>query len=299
MKKVLLSVLICNCYFLGIAQFQAKMNNSMSGKERTYTVYSDLNQYRYDFEEDGKKGIVIVNPAANQTAILMPDKKFVHRTTCDGMMSRMNDPVQSYEVYKKYGPEKEIGKESIDGYECLTREINQGDTRVFTAWYSEKLKFPLKILAHYAENTYMKLTEIQKWKPDPSYFLIPDDFTEVDEQMRPIIPEPPPPETWDLKEVNIPFEGTLSRGNKIKMVIPQTVYYKFIALNNGNTPAKFTYHLYENGEKIPWDIVGNDDRRTHRLYMEEKKNQTMDWKEGWVLVIEVYEGELNLKVYPE
>ncbi len=299
MKKILLSVIICNCYFLGISQFQAIMNNSMSGEERIYTVYSDLNQYRYDFEEDGMKGIVIVHSGANQTAILVPDKKFVHKTTCDGMMSRMNDPVQSYEAYKKHGTENETGLEIIDGFECQIKEIKQGDTKVFTAWYSEKLKFPLKIVAHFAENTFMELIDVKKWKAEPSYFEVPKDYTEVDEQMRPNIPEPPPPETWNQTEVNIPFEGTLSRGNKIKMTIPQTVYYKFIALNNGNTPAKFTYHLYENGEKLTWDIVGNDDLRTHRLYMEEKKSQTMDWKEGWVLIIEVFEGEIELKIFQE
>ncbi|MDX2444636.1 MAG: DUF4412 domain-containing protein, partial [Bacteroidales bacterium] len=197
MKKILLSVIICNCYFLGISQFQAKMNNSMSGKERIYTVYSDLNQYRYDFEEDGMKGIVIVHPAANQTAILVPVKKFVHKTNCDGMMSRMNDPVQSYEVYKKHGEEKIIGEETINGYECIAKEMYQGDTKVFSAWYSEKLNFPVKIVAQYAENTFMELKDIKKWKSEPSFFEIPEDYTEVDEQMRPIIPEPLPPETWE------------------------------------------------------------------------------------------------------
>ncbi len=86
---------------------------------------------------------------------------------------------------------------------------------------------------------------------------------------------------------------------KIKMTMSETVYYKLLTENKGDTPTKFTYHLFENGEKLPWDAVGNDDRRTLRLYMEEKKTQTMDWKKGWVLVVEVYEGVLNLKVYPE
>lgn len=299
MKKILLTAIICNCYFLGISQFQAKMVNSFSGKERLYTVYSDLEHYRYEFEEDGMKGIVIVNPDANQTNILIPEKKYVHRSTCDGMMSRMNDPVQSYEMYKKYGEEKIIGEETINGYTCITKEMYQGDTKVFAAWYSEKLNFPIKIVAQYAENTFMELKDIKIWKAETSYFEVPKDYTDVDEQMRPIIPEPPPPESWETTEVKIPYEGIVKRGMKIKMTMPETVYYKLLTENKGDTPTKFTYHLYENNEKLPWDVVGNDDRRTLRLYMEEKKTQTMDWKKGWVLVVEVYEGELNLKVYPE
>ena len=281
------------------AQFQARLLNSFSGTERYYDVYSDLTQYRYEFEEDGMKGIVMVNPGINRTAILIPEKKYVHITTCDGMMSRMNDPVQSYEAYKQYGPEKVTGNETLQGYDCVTKDIYQGDTKVFTAWYAEKLKFPVKIVAHYSENMYMELQDIKKWDADPAYFVIPDGYTEVDEEMRPVIPEPPPPDSWTETEVTMPYEGTMKRGEKIRMKIPETVYYKFRAANNGDTPAKFTYHLYENGEKLPWDIVGNDERRTHRLHMGEKNNQTFDWKSGWLLVVEVYEGVLELKIFPE
>lgn len=281
---ILLTFTISN---LLCAQFEAKMNNSFSGTNRLYDVYSDLNHYRYEFEEDGMKGVVIVTPGANQTVILIPEKKFVHRTTCDAMMSRMNDPVQAYEAYKKYGPEKITGQETMDGYECIIKEIYQAETKVFTTWYAEKLNFPVKIIAHFAENTYMELKDIRKWKAEPSYFEIPSDYTEVDEQMRPIIPEPPPPESWEITEVSVPYEGTMKRGMKIKMAIPETVYYKLAAVNNGDTPTKFTYHLYENGEKLTWDVVGNDDLRTKRLFMEEKNTQTFDWKAGWELVVEV------------
>jgi hypothetical protein len=281
------------------AQFQAQLVNRFSGSERLYTVYSDLTQYRYEFEEDGMKGIVIVKPALNETAVLVPEKKFVHRTTCDGMMSRMNDPVQSYEAYKQYGPEKTIGPEKMSGYDCIKKEVYQGETPVFTAWYAEKLKFPVKIVAHQSENMFMELRDIRKWNTDPALFDVPEDYMEVDERMRPIIPEPPPPDSWTETEVSVPFEGSIKRGEKIRMTIPETVYYKFRVSNNGDTPAKFTYHLFENGKKLPWDVVGNDDRRTHRLFMGEKNNQTFDWKAGWILVVEVYEGVLELKIFPE
>ena len=197
------------------AQFQARLVNSFSGSERNYAVYSDLDRYRYEFEEDGMKGIVIVNPAANQTAVLVPDKKYVHHTTCDGMMSRMNDPVQSYEAYKKYGPEQVVGNESLNGYDCTKKEVFQGDTKVFTAWHADKLNFPVRIVAHYSENMFMELRDIKKWKVDPSYFEIPADYTAVDEEMRPIIPEPPPPDSWTETTASIPYDGTLKRGEKI------------------------------------------------------------------------------------
>ena len=81
---------------MGICQFQANMTNVISGREMLYKVYSDLNHYRYEFDENGMKGVVIVLPDENKTFILMPEKKIAHKTKCDALISRMNDPVQSF-----------------------------------------------------------------------------------------------------------------------------------------------------------------------------------------------------------
>jgi hypothetical protein len=78
------------------SQFSAQMTNVVQGNQREYKVYSNLDKYRYEFNEAGMKGIVIVAPKENKTYVLMPDRQYVHITSCDGRMSRMNDPWQSY-----------------------------------------------------------------------------------------------------------------------------------------------------------------------------------------------------------
>lgn len=280
-------------------QFRAKMINVANGMERKYDVYSELKQYRYEFVEDDMKGIVIVNPDANQTIVLFPEKKFVHKTTCDGMMSRMNDPVQSYMWYKKYGEEKPAGNEEIGGYNCLKMDLHQGDSKVFTVWHSEKLNFPLKILSHFAENTYMELKDIESWKSQSSYFVIPDDYTEVDEMMRPVIPEPPAPESWDIKEASIPFEGLESRGTELKISIDKSVYYKLIISNDSESPAKIVRHLVRNGQELSDDEQGPIEYRATRLFTGDKKTYTFDWKEGDVVILKIHEGNMNVEVFPE
>ena len=299
MKLLLVFIALACTGSLSMAQFTATMKNVVSGHERIYQVYNDTEKYRYEFTEEGMAGVVIVMPAENKAYVLMPEKKYVHQTTCDSRMIRMNDPVSSVRIYQEQGASKDEGVEKVGDYTCRKSSISQGDTRLFTVWQSEKLNFPIKIENHYAKDSYMELVDINSWDVVDSYFKVPDGYTEVDDEMRPIIPEPPAPESWSTKDVTIPFEGKVIRGTKIKMVIPESVYYKFITTNAGDTPTKFTYHLYENGEKLSWDVVGNDDRRTHRLYMEEKKTQTMDWKKDWELIIEVYEGEVSMEVFPE
>ncbi len=281
------------------AQFMATMENVKSGEKEIYEVRATKDRYRYDFTENGQKMIVIVMPGACKAFVILPEKELYVRQNCNDMMIVMNDPVQSYAYSKEYYGEKAAGKETVEGLLCEKREIYASGQKFLTVWYSEKLGFPVRITNHLKKDTHMNLKDIRPWKAEPSLFEVPDGYAEVDERMRPVIPEPPPPEKWTTHSVSIPYEGIVKRGNIIKTVIPESVYYKFITTNTGETPTKYTYHLYRNDEKLPEEIAGNDDVRTRRLYMEERKTQTMDWKEGWELVIEVYEGEVKVQVYPE
>jgi hypothetical protein len=280
-------------------QFTAKMINVVDGKERNYIVYSDLKQYRYEFDEDGMQGVVIVNPDKNQTSILLPEMKFVHKTTCDGIMSRMNDPVQAYIWYKNQSEEKIAGTEEISGYNCTKKELLQSDATVFTLWHAEQLNFPVKITSHFSDNTHMELKDIEPWTADASYFKIPEGYTEVDERMRPVIPEPPAPESWEIKEASVPYEGTVARGTKFKIKIGQSVYHKLAISNETAEPAKIIRHLVRNGQELSDDQQGPLHYRSSRLYSGENKTYTFDWKEGDIVIIEAYEGKMHIKIFPE
>ncbi len=299
MNRILITILISLLPYMANGQFQANMLNVISGKELQYKVYSDLNHYRYDFEADGMKGVVIVMPDENKTFILVPDKKFVHKTTCDALMSRMNDPVQSYLWFKKNGTEKAAGVESISGESCRKSEVYMQDQKVFTVWYSDKLRFPLKIVNYTAENTTMQLTNISSWNVDREMFSVPDDYAEVDEQMQPVIAEPSPPEKWTVIEETIPYEGNLSTGTKIKLPVTSDVYHKVELKNNTQDMAKVISHLFRDGKELPDEEQGPVSYRSKRLHPGENKTNTYAWKPGDVVIIEVYEGIMTLKVYLE
>ena len=275
------------------------MTNVISGKEKQYKVYSDLNYYRYDFEEDDMKGVVIVLPDENKTFILIPDKKFVHKTTCDAFISRMNDPVQSYLWFKKNGTEKAAGVESIAGESCRKSEVYIQDQKVFTVWYSDKLRFPIKIVNHTAENTTMQLNNISNWKVDTKMFSVPDDYVEVDQQMRPIIAEPLPPEKWTVIEGTVPYQGDLTRGTKIRFPVTSDVYHKVELKNNTQDMAKVIIHIFRNGKELSDDEQGPVSYRSKRLHPGESKTNTYALKSGDTVVFEDYEGTMSIKVYLE
>lgn len=281
------------------SQWQADMSSSISGGKTDYKVYSNLSKYRYEFIQDGMNGVVIVDPARNITAIMLVDDKKVHNTSCDGMMSRMNDPVQAYIGYKQYGDEKDEGIENILGYECTKTTIYQGDTPLFSRWYSDELNFPVKLLGHWAENTSMELSNIMIWDVDPSFFEVPEDYIEVDENLRPLIPEPPPPEKWETIETSLPINMQVERGMAISFVIEEELHYRVIIENTGGSPLKFVFHEFENGSERPDDKQGPPDWRTKRLYMGEDYNMTFGWKPGFTVVFEFYEGEGKMGVKEE
>lgn len=300
MKTIVATALVClasTCFTC--AQFSAEMINVVQGNQREYKVYSDLNSYRYEFEESGMKGIVIVKPKKNKTYVLMPDQQYVHITSCDGMMSRMNDPWQSYQWFKNYGTEKALGSEKVNGYQCNKLALYQNDSKVFSASFSEKLNFPLAIQSEIEENTYMRLENIEPWNADPAFFEIPENYTEVDERMRPVIPEPPPPESWAEKEASIPYNGMLNRGDKRWIHINETHNYKIKLQNSQEKPGKMSYTIYENSTPLTVNEQGKEKYRMYRLFNTEKKTLTLKFSEGQDVLLKGYEGSLELEFIKE
>ena len=305
MKRILI---ISICLYLAssaFSQFQATMSYTPGNEARIYTVYSDLHQYRYEFMKNGEKGIVIVKPEANQTFILMPAKKFFMKTACDDFSSLMNDPVQASLHFKESQKEKLVGDEQMYGYNCAKKEFYMDypdpdeDVLVYTVWFSKALNFPVKIENHTRKNNYMLLSDVKNWVPQESYFKIPDGFTEVDEQMRPVIPEPPAPKQWTTKTVQLPFQGKVSRGTLLKFTIDKEAHYKMILENKTDKPVKIIRYSFRDGKELPEKVQGPEKYRTSRLYPGEKVPDTFIWKAGNTILIKSYEGTMYLDIHAE
>lgn len=300
MRSALLCIAIVCAGSTSMAQFTATMKNVVSGNERIYQVYNDGENYRYEFTEDGQPGVVIVKPWKNQTIIMIPEKKYWFETTCDDIKSRMNDPVQAAYWFKQAGKEEIEGEEKIGNYMCETKALYQGDNKVFLVWHSPDLNFPVRIENLYDKNTHMDLVDINAdWLSHKSYFYVPPDYTKVDEKMRPIIPEPPPPNEWITRILDIPGNRICKRGEKILIDITTSTNYRLTATNNTEGPAKFIRSVWKDGAELPDDQQGPLKYRTRRIFSGEKYSNVFYWKEGERIFIDVHEGELQLEVEPE
>jgi len=72
MKKLIILVITSLTAISISAQFTAKMHFTSMGQNHVFTVYSADAGYRYEFNEHGQAGVIIVKQGANEVIILMP-----------------------------------------------------------------------------------------------------------------------------------------------------------------------------------------------------------------------------------
>lgn len=172
------------------AQFSAKMFFTSMGKEHVFTVYSSDAGYRYEFNEEGQEGVIIVKLGSSEVIMLMPQQKMAMKGSSENPMSMGNDPVGSYEYFKKNGTLKEVGTETINGIDCIKSELwnensneyGQANQKMFTVWTSDKYNFPIKMINHIdgSGGLVMELKEIQPWTPNAQSFEIPEGYQVMD-----------------------------------------------------------------------------------------------------------------------
>ena len=300
MKKISILFIVSLFVLPLCAQFTAELTDVQRGNKKTYIVKSDGTKYRYDFEEDGIKGVVIVNSAAERTALLFPEKKQVLYGDLTSSMSLMGDPFQAFRFMQTMYDTKQAGMEKILGFDTEKLELYMDEKIILTAWYSDELGFLLKMINHIAENTYMELTNIQLGKIDADLFIIPDDYIEVDDQMRIKIPEPPPPESWKTIEATLPINSEFIRGDQIAFNVQENKYLFVYLKNKTSKPAKIiTILSMRNGKKVAGKDQYPVSYRTKRLYENETESFGNYWEPGDDLIIQVHEGKMHIEVAKE
>ena len=92
MKKIIFLIVVCLFVLPLSAQFKAKMVFNTMDKQRDFIVYSADDGYRYEFNENGQEGIVMVQKGSKELIILMPQQKMAMKSPAESPMSMGNDP---------------------------------------------------------------------------------------------------------------------------------------------------------------------------------------------------------------
>lgn len=190
MKKIIFLITVSLVGLTLCGQFMGKMTFDTMGKTRSFTVHSADAGYRYDFDEDGQKGAVIVKNGSREVIILMPQQKMAMKSPSYSPMSMANDPLKSLEKYQKSGLMKEEGKEAVNGIACTKSTLYNAENpsqKLFTLWVSDTYRFPMKMVNHIdgQGNSGMEMSEIEPWTPDLQFFEIPAGYRVMDVPVMP------------------------------------------------------------------------------------------------------------------
>jgi len=180
MKKLIILVITSLTAISISAQFTAKMHFTSMGQNHVFTVYSADAGYRYEFNEHGQAGVIIVKQGANEVIILMPQQQMAMKSSTADPMSMGNDPLAALKYHQNEGILKVEGKETVNGIPCTRSGLwnkENPDQKMFTVWTSDKYNMPVKMINHISgsDNT-MELKEIAPWPPKPESFEIPDGY---------------------------------------------------------------------------------------------------------------------------
>lgn len=185
MKKVIIYTFVSILALPLSAQFKAKMHFTGMGQDHVFTVYSSDAGYRYEFNEHGQAGVIIVKQGSEDVIILMPQQKMAMRSSAGDKMSMGNDPVASYKYFLDQGILKVEGEETINGIKCTRSGLwnkENADQKMYTVWTSADYSMPVKIINHIdvSGEAAMELREIEPWTPNPGYLEVPDGYQVMD-----------------------------------------------------------------------------------------------------------------------
>jgi len=181
MKKIIILFAASLLVLPMTAQFKAKMHFTSMGQERVFNVYSADAGYRYEFNEDGREGVIISKKGSPEIVILMPHQKMAMKGSVTNPMSMGNDPVASYNYYQQQGLMKVEGEEAVNGILCTRSGLynkDNPDQKMYTVWTSAKYDFPVKLINHIdgQGGSSMELKDIKPWTPGSKSFEIPEGY---------------------------------------------------------------------------------------------------------------------------
>lgn len=187
MKKLMLLLAASLLAIPLSAQFKAKMHYTSMGQDRVFTIYSSDLGYRYEFNENGQEGAIIVKKGSKDVLILMPQQKMAMKSSASDPMSMGNDPLAAFDHYKNEGNlMKDEGEEMVNGVKCKKSSLWNKDNptqKMFTIWMSDKYDFPIKMINHTegsSGDSVMELKDIEPWISNPKSFEIPAGYQLMD-----------------------------------------------------------------------------------------------------------------------
>lgn len=263
MKRTL--QLTCICLFTLIigtaavsmaASFSADIATETNGKTETGKFYLTDQYYRWETTEDGKPVVIIADKKNNMHSILDVKEKFYFQIPSNDFRILMKDPFAASNYNEtKYGSKVE-GSEKISGFICKKQVLVLQGTKVQDRFYSDELKFPLKIISYQGKQIVVtELKNIKKTTFNDAFFKVPADFKKEEdpaaaakrEREARKKKEEALPGLTTVKKDNVPCNVKISTGGELTVPVDPAREVHLVIKNAANVESTYIVHEYYKG----------------------------------------------------
>lgn len=297
----LLILILCTATSAMAASFTADLVTTEKGKTKTEKFYFMDPYYRMEVVEDGKPMAVIADRKKNVHLFLQMEEKVFFEIPSDDFRILTNDPFKASEYMAAKYESKVEGHEKINGIHCEKQVLIAQGTKIQTSWFSDELKFPVKLVnydgdkeIYIAELRNIKKTDLRMdlFTP-PAGFKQGEDPAAAAKRKREKLKkaEEALPGLTGVKTTQVPCYEKIAAGGELRVHMDTDRKAYLRITNQAKGESEITIFHYRNGKPI-----GNYSASTKKIGSSPfprtwDYNDEFDQKTGSFLV-----DELRIKV---
>lgn len=175
---VLVFIIVCGCFKdTATLKFSADMIQNVNNRRIEGKIFVTENKYRMDIKEGKEELGIIVDRESGKQKVIVHSQKVAQEYLNTSDKSLSNNPFENLNYLVKRGSSDTIGSEIINGYKCTRIEVSNDRKKLLTAWVSDSLNWPLKIVTDVKPSKDVELSNIKEHEVvKASLFKVPDGY---------------------------------------------------------------------------------------------------------------------------
>jgi hypothetical protein len=142
--------------------FTADMVQKINTRRIEGKIFVKGNEYRMDIKEGEENISILVNGESGKHTVLVHSQKAAHEYLKTSNKSLSNNPFENFNYLFEQASPDTTGSEVINGYECAKIEIFKDNKKLLTAWVSDTLNWPIKIVSEVKPRKDVDLSNIKE-----------------------------------------------------------------------------------------------------------------------------------------
>ena len=238
------------------AEFTADVNQRLHGTDLTGKIFVKGEKYRLEQQDNKKRRMfIIVDQKANLTIVVDPAEKNYMETPSQGMVSLMNDPLQSARYMEQKHKKVLLGDEIVSGFKCKKMKYESQGKELMTVWKSIKLGFVLKITLPDKKKSFLQLKNIKEGAVDNALLRVPTGYAKKEDPRKKREREEAALNviTRSVKG-NAPWARRIGPGGEIRVKVDPKRSVRFKIYNLIKEESVFTISAFRKNQPVKMDI---------------------------------------------